>query len=191
MADRVLRRFKLSDCAISLIIVIGVPAAICSAWYVVPNIISLQQRVYGHTRTPTKIDKEHWASLFDHGLLGPDLKALGTSHRNRKERDSQFKSKLVPVHVVRLLKTSKKGNLFFNLWAMPSLSIVPRTGWLRLLDAPLPIPVAADLRRPDRSLEEAAMWPFGHTSPVPPPESPMVVLTPKGGQNNSCTALRC
>lgn len=54
--------------------------------YIIRNIIALQQRVYGHTKSPTKLSKEHYQYLFENGLLARKYQALGTS----KRRDQSY-----------------------------------------------------------------------------------------------------
>lgn len=73
--------------------------------YITPNIISLQQRVYGHTKGPTKISKAHYTDLLDRGLLDEKYQALCVPKQGRRERDRQFRSKKVDVYAMRLSST--------------------------------------------------------------------------------------
>lgn len=77
--------------------------------YLTKNIISMQQRVYGHTKSPTKISKAHYEELFQRGLLDPKYQALGTTKRGRASKDSANESKKVEVYAIRFIDKHKKG----------------------------------------------------------------------------------
>ena len=79
--------------------------------YITRNIIALQQRVYGHTKSPTKISKEHYTDLLTRGLLAEKYQPIGTSKRGRQERDSGQAAKLVDVYAIRFLKETKTGDV--------------------------------------------------------------------------------
>ncbi len=67
----------------------------------------LQTASGGHTKSPTKISKDHYAYLFHHGLLDQKYQALGTSKQGRKERDSEVTSKMVDVYAIRFVVKKK------------------------------------------------------------------------------------
>ena len=79
--------------------------------YITRNIIALQQRVYGHTKSPTKISREHYTGLLNRGLLAEKYQPIGTPRRGRQERDSGQAAKLVDVYAIRFLKETKTGDI--------------------------------------------------------------------------------
>ena len=79
--------------------------------YITRNIIALQQRVYGHTKSPTKISKEHYTDLLRRGLLAEKYQPIGTPLRGRQERDSGQAAKYVDVYAIRFLKETKEGEV--------------------------------------------------------------------------------
>ena len=79
--------------------------------YITRNIIALQQRVYGHTKFPTKVSKEHYADLLHRGLLAEKYQPIGTPKRGRQERDSGQAGKMVDVYAIRFLEKTKNGNV--------------------------------------------------------------------------------
>ena len=79
--------------------------------YITRNIIALQQRVYGHTKAPTKISREHYTDLLSRGLLAEKYQPIGTPRRGRQERDSGQAAKLVDVYAIRFLKATKNGDI--------------------------------------------------------------------------------
>lgn len=74
--------------------------------YLTRNIISLQQKVYGHTKGPTKITKDHYGKLLERGLLEDRYLPLGTQDGGRASRDSLCQSKKVNVFAFRFLNES-------------------------------------------------------------------------------------
>lgn len=75
--------------------------------YITRDIITLQQRVYGHTKPPTKISREHYTALLSRGLLAEKYQPIGTPGSGRQERDSGQAAKLVDVYAIRFLKETK------------------------------------------------------------------------------------
>lgn len=71
----------------------------------------MQQRVYEHIKSPTKVSKERYQHLFGNGLLAPKYQTLGTSKRGREERDNKLTSKMVEVHAVRIMGKQKSETL--------------------------------------------------------------------------------
>ena len=110
--------------------------------YITKNIISLQQRVYGHTKSPTKISKAHYAALFDRGLLDQKYKALGTSKLGREERDSQVQSKMVDVYAIRFV-VKKDDELKVGQYAYTVMATTP------------PGCVAVRYEPPERAIKQA------------------------------------
>ena len=76
--------------------------------YITRNIISLQQRVYGHTKSPTKISRAHFENLLSRALLHPRYQPIGTSKGARKARDTDVSSKKVEVYAIRFLMTTRE-----------------------------------------------------------------------------------
>ena len=79
--------------------------------YLTRNIISMQQRVYGHTKSPTKISKADYENLFDRGLLDSKYQALDTPIRDRASRDSTYESKKVEVYAIRFLIKNRENEV--------------------------------------------------------------------------------
>ena len=75
------------------------------------NIISLEQRVQGHIKAPTKVKKEHYTAFFEGRLPNPRYPALSTSKTNREKRDSRQSSKVLDVYAIRFINTAKAGQL--------------------------------------------------------------------------------
>lgn len=93
--------------------------------YITRNIIALQQRVYGHTKSPTKISKEHYTDLLNRGLLAEKYQPIGSPKRGRQERDSGQAAKLVDVYAIRFLKETKDGNVKDGSFAYTVLCKAP------------------------------------------------------------------
>ena len=79
--------------------------------YITRNIIALQQRVYGHTKSPTKVSKEHYADLLSRDLLAEKYQPMGSPRRGRQERDSGQAGKMVDVYAIRFLERTKDGKV--------------------------------------------------------------------------------
>ena len=86
-------------------------SAFFEPYYITRNIIALQQRVYGHTKSPTKISKEHYTDLLSRGLLAEKYQPIGTPRRGRQERDSGQAAKMVDVYAIRFLEKTKHGDV--------------------------------------------------------------------------------
>ena len=93
--------------------------------YITRNIISLQQRVYGHTKSPTKISKEQYTDLLNRGLLAEKYHPIGTTKRGRQERDSGQAAKLVDVYAIRFLKVTKTGDVKDGAFAFTVMCKAP------------------------------------------------------------------
>ena len=94
--------------------------------YITRNIIALQQRVYGHTKSPTKISKEHYTELLSRGLLAAKYQPIGTPSRGRQERDSGQAAKYVDVYAIRFLKETKEGEVKDGTFAYTVMCKAPR-----------------------------------------------------------------
>lgn len=79
--------------------------------YMTINIISLQQHVYGHSRSPIKISKALYTELLDRWFLDQKYQPLVTSKQGRKERESQVESKRVDVFVLRHARPKAQPNI--------------------------------------------------------------------------------
>ena len=75
------------------------------------SIISLQQRVCGHIKALTKVNKEHYTAFFEGGLPNPRYPALSISKGNREKRDSRQSSKVLDVYAIRFINRDKAGQL--------------------------------------------------------------------------------